>query len=99
MKIKLDVDASPEELRAFLGLPDVRPMQDEIMKRIRQRMLDGVEDSDAVTLLKPFLSQGVQSFETLQRAFWEAFDQQGQKPGPTDPGRSSQDPGDRDPRE
>lgn len=96
MKIKLDVDASPEELRAFFGLPDVRPMQDEIMKMIRQRMLDGMEGYDAVTLLKPFLSQGVQSLEALQRAFWEAFDQQGQRRESSPAGGSSPDHGDQD---
>jgi len=29
MKITLDIDCTPEELRSFFGLPDVRPMQEE----------------------------------------------------------------------
>ena len=31
MKITIEVDCTPEEARAFMGMPDVRPMQDEIM--------------------------------------------------------------------
>jgi hypothetical protein len=29
MKIKLDIDCTPEEMRAFFGLPDVKPMQEK----------------------------------------------------------------------
>ncbi|WP_420846806.1 DUF6489 family protein [Microvirga tunisiensis] len=28
MKITMDVECTPEEARAFLGLPDVKPMQE-----------------------------------------------------------------------
>ena len=31
MKIKIDVDCTPQEARAFLGLPDVAPMQKAMM--------------------------------------------------------------------
>lgn len=73
MKIKVDIEATPEEIRTFLGLPDVQPMQKKVMEAISRRTLEGVEDYDAANLLKPFLSQGVQSLEAFQRAFWEAF--------------------------
>lgn len=34
MKINLEVDLTPEELRRFIGLPDVQPFWDAISKRI-----------------------------------------------------------------
>ena len=31
MKIKFDIEVTPQELRAFLGLPDVEPLQQELI--------------------------------------------------------------------
>jgi hypothetical protein len=73
MKITIDVDITPRELRMFFGLPDVKPLQDEMLDRIREKMLKGAEGFDAATLLKPLMPQGMQSIEALQTAFWQAF--------------------------
>ena len=35
MKIRIDIDCTPEEARAFLGLPDVAPMHKAMMGEIR----------------------------------------------------------------
>ena len=75
MKIKVDVDATPEELRVFLGLPDIKPLQDEMLEVVRKRMNEGVEGYDAMSLLKPFMPQGMQGLETMQRFFWDALRQ------------------------
>ncbi|AKH69351.1 hypothetical protein IMCC21906_01675 [Spongiibacter sp. IMCC21906] len=34
MKINLEVELSPEELRRFIGLPDVQPFWDAVYKRV-----------------------------------------------------------------
>ncbi|HWA79531.1 MAG TPA: DUF6489 family protein [Acetobacteraceae bacterium] len=38
MKITLDVDCTPEEARAFFGLPDVKPLQEAMLKEVEQRL-------------------------------------------------------------
>lgn len=38
MKIKIEIDVLPEELRRFLGLPDVAGLQEEIIQFIRERV-------------------------------------------------------------
>src|SRR6266705_2427286 len=38
MKISLDIDCTPEELREFFGLPDVKPMQEQLLKEVEARM-------------------------------------------------------------
>ena len=38
MKISLDIDCTPEELRGFFGLPDVRPMQEQLLKEVEERL-------------------------------------------------------------
>lgn len=73
MKIKIDLEATPQELRTFFGLPDVEPLQRELMDQIRERMLSGMEGFDPATLMKPFLPPHLQSMEALQKSFWDAF--------------------------
>ncbi|MFW5680430.1 MAG: DUF6489 family protein, partial [Pseudomonadota bacterium] len=31
MKVRIEVDCTPEEARAFLGLPEVRPLQERLL--------------------------------------------------------------------
>jgi hypothetical protein len=73
MKIKFDIEATPQELRSFFGLPDVEPLQREMLEKIRQQMQAGVAGFDPATLMKPFLPEHLRSMESLQRAFWESF--------------------------
>ncbi len=73
MKIKFDIDVTPQELRTFFGLPDIEPLQQEIMARIRDNMLKGVAGFDPVTLMKPFLPANLQSLDGMHKAFWDAM--------------------------
>lgn len=62
MKINIEVDLEPEELRRLLGLPDAQPFWDSINERIA----DG--DSEiASELLKNFLSQSLKGTETVSK--------------------------------
>ena len=38
MIIKIEIDVKPEELRAFLGLPDVVGIQEDIINYVRTRV-------------------------------------------------------------
>ena len=69
MKIKFDIDCTPEELRSFFGLPDVKPMQQELMKEVAERMRANVKALDPETMLKTWLPAGLQGFEQLQEMF------------------------------
>jgi hypothetical protein len=72
MKIDVSVEATAQEMREFLGLPNIRPLQDEIMQAIRDNMRKGVAGFDAMNLMKPMLPTQLHSMELLQ-AFWNAF--------------------------
>ena len=69
MKIKFDIDCTPEELRCFFGLPDVRPMQEELLKEVEQRLRANVQALDPETMLKTWLPAGLKGFEQLQEMF------------------------------
>ena len=70
MKISIDVDCSPEEARAFLGLPDVAPMQAAVMEALGERMSAGLEAMDPEVLMKTWMPLGLQGLEQAQKMFW-----------------------------
>ncbi|MFT7651320.1 MAG: hypothetical protein ACI9ON_004227 [Limisphaerales bacterium] len=43
MKINVDVDISPEELRRFMGLPDVQGIQQQMMDAFAENMQNSQE--------------------------------------------------------
>ena len=73
MKIKFDIEATPQELRTFFGLPDVEPLQQEMMNIIRKNMSAGMEGFDPSILLKPWLPTHLQSVDFIQKAFWQGL--------------------------
>lgn len=73
MKVNVEVDATPEELRRFMGWPDVQPLHEEMLKTVSERMQAGTDGYDPLTLLQPCMPAHFQNMESLQRAFWEAF--------------------------
>ncbi len=70
MKITIDVDCTPEEARAFLGLPDVVPMQTAVMESLGKRMSAGLEAMDPEALMKTWMPLGLQGLEQAQKMFW-----------------------------
>ncbi|AIB13088.1 hypothetical protein D9623_01850 [Azospirillum brasilense] len=83
MKITIDIDCTPEEARHFLGLPDVKPMQDAMMQEIQDRMQASLLAMDPETMMKTWLPAGIQGMEQLQKMFWSqmaaAMGQDGRK--------------------
>jgi hypothetical protein len=73
MKITFDIDATPQELRTFFGLPDVETLQKEMMDQIRKKMMEGVEGFDILSIMKPMLPEHLMSMSSLQKSFWDAF--------------------------
>jgi len=69
MKISFDIDCTPDELRGFFGLPEVKPMQDQLLKEVEERMRASLKALDAETMLKTWLPAGLKGFEQLQEMF------------------------------
>ena len=70
MKIKIDIDCTPEEARACLGLPDVAPLQDAVMDRLREQLLANLAAMEPEALLKTWLPAGIESFERVVVLYW-----------------------------
>ncbi|MCF8482963.1 MAG: DUF6489 family protein [Rhodospirillum sp.] len=73
MKLTVDVDCTPEEARTFLGLPDVKPMQEALMTQIQERMATNLNAMDPDTLFKTWFPTQVQNLGNLQEFFWNQF--------------------------
>lgn len=73
VKIKFDIDCTPEEARAFLGLPDVVPLQTAMMAEVEKRMKDGLAAMSPEAILNTWLPAGVRNLEEMQKMFWAQF--------------------------
>ncbi len=63
MKFHLDVDCTPEEARAFLGLPDVSAMQERLLQNLEQRLVEALDDTDPKTLIDKWMPMGMKIVE------------------------------------
>ncbi len=56
MKVRFEIDCTPEEARAFFGLPDVQPLQARIMAEVEGKMLAEMDRFSPDSILKTWLS-------------------------------------------
>jgi hypothetical protein len=70
MKVTVNIDCTPEEARTFLGLPDIKPMQDAMVAELEKRMRSNLDAMDPETLFKTWFPAGIQGWEQMQKAFW-----------------------------
>lgn len=75
MKVNINIEASAQEMREFLGLPEVKSLQDDMLQAIRDNVQNGSAGFDPMSLLKPLFPAQLQSMEMLQKAFLESFNQ------------------------
>jgi hypothetical protein len=69
MKITVDIDCTPEEARAFLGLPDVKPMQERLMGELGERMAANLKAMEPGEMLRTWLPANLKGFEQMLDAF------------------------------
>jgi hypothetical protein len=82
MKVSLEFDISPREVRQVLGLPDVEQLQADVIAAIRERMAAGVEGFDPLSLMRSFFAaaQSFPCFETVQKLLRQAAARGGATP-------------------
>ncbi|WND03672.1 DUF6489 family protein [Temperatibacter marinus] len=52
MEIKITIDCTPEEARRMMGLPDVTPLNEALIDKMKERMEDGFDVSNLDSLMK-----------------------------------------------
>ena len=69
MKFKVDIDCTPDEARTFFGLPDVKPLQETLLKEVQERVSANIKAMDPEAMLKTWLPATLKGFEQLQEMF------------------------------
>ncbi len=70
MKVTINIDCTPEEARRYMGLPDVAPMQEAMLKEMQEQMMANVTSMQPTEIMKTWLPMGIEGWLELQRAFW-----------------------------
>lgn len=77
MKISVDIDCTPEDMRKFLGLPDVASLQEKYLEAMRARLEEGVRPEDAERLMQLWVTgagTGLEQFQTMMAKAMRARD-------------------------
>jgi hypothetical protein len=71
MKITIDIDCTPQEARAFLGLPHVEPMQKALVAQMQERLAQHLAAIEPDALMSAWLPGGIKGLAELQQQFWQ----------------------------
>jgi len=89
MKISIEIDCTPVEARALLGLPDLQPLGEEFVAALRARMAEGLGAAPEQAL-RAWLAAAAPGVEAARTAFWSAPAKAGADKGK---GKGAADPG------
>jgi hypothetical protein len=78
MKISFDIDCTPAEARAFLGLPDTEALQQEMLEKMRGQ-LEAMNPEEMMKLWMPGGTDGLQQMQQAFMAQMAQFTGQGKK--------------------
>lgn len=74
MKIRIEVEVGPTELREFLGLPDVASVQQEALDALVHKLRSGAASgSEAIAILRGMMPEQLASLGDWQRLFTRAL--------------------------
>ncbi len=73
MKVTIDIDCTPQEARAFLGLPNIEPMQDQLVAQLQQQLSKYLATADPEAMLNTWFPESVKGMNQLQETFWRQF--------------------------
>ena len=74
MKMTIEIDCSPQEARAFLGLPDVTSLNDKLVEEMQKRMTSNMAMLSPDELIKNWTAFGVGAQEQFRNLMNAAVD-------------------------
>ena len=73
MKVHVDIEMTPEEARATMGLPDIAPMQQKMMEEMESRMKAAFDTGDPEAMMRAWMPLGgAKAFEQFQKFLWDS---------------------------
>lgn len=73
MKVTINIDCTPEEARQFMGLPDVQPLQQAMMKQMEDRMIAEIDRFSPENLIKTWFSGMPQNTDWMRNVMGGMF--------------------------
>ncbi len=70
MKITVNIDCTPDEARRYMGLPDVAPMQEAMLKEVQNQIMTNVKSMQPAEMMKAWLPIGFEKWLELQKTLW-----------------------------
>ena len=67
MNVKIEIDCTPAEARAFLGLPNVEPLNDHMVEEMKRRMDANLAALAPEELMKAWTAFGVQATDQFRQ--------------------------------
>lgn len=67
MKVKMEVECTPLEARAFMGLPDVTPVNEHLVSEMKRRMDENMAKLQPDELMRSWWSLGGQAQEQFRK--------------------------------
>jgi hypothetical protein len=65
LKINVEIDVSPEELKKLYGVPDITKLQGIVIDQVNEKLL-GADAESLKTFIKPFFTDGMKAVEAYQ---------------------------------
>lgn len=73
MKVHIELDMTPEEARGLIGLPDVAPLQKQMLDEMKARMTRAIEAGDMESLMRAWMPLGGrEALEQFQKFLWDS---------------------------
>ena len=67
MKVNIEIECEPAEARAFLGLPNVEPLNDHLVAEMQRRMDQNIAAMQPDELMKTWTSFGLQAQDQFRK--------------------------------
>jgi hypothetical protein len=77
MKMTIEVDCTPQEARAFLGLPDVSGLNEKLVEEMQKRMTSNIAMLSPDELMKNWAAFGAGAQEQFRQLMAAAVDGMG----------------------
>ena len=72
MKFTVNVECSPEEARRFMGLPDVTPINEQLVSEMGKRMEANLKMMSPETMMSSWMSVGTQAQDAFVKLMTSA---------------------------
>ncbi len=72
MKIKVEIDCTPQEARSFFGLPDLEPLNEAMTAKLQERMEAAAGMVDPETLMRAWMPGGA-GYDQMRNVFMSAM--------------------------